>query len=120
MNVLIVEDDPSDLKLVRSVLEAEGHDVDVAPDAEAALRSVAARCPHLILTDLALPNMDGLALARHLKGSAAAASVPIIAMTAYTDRFGFREGVRTAGFFALLVKPIDIERLPALVDRATA
>lgn len=115
MNVLIVEDDPVDLKLMRSVLEAEGHSVVGARSAEEALRIVTSHRPHLIMTDLALPHMDGVELSRRFRTSVEVASIPIIAMTAYTDRFPTRGTWRAAGFFALLVKPIDTEGLPALL-----
>ena len=115
MNVLVVEDDPVDLKLMRSVLEADGHCVTAARSGEEALQAVARSRPQLIMTDLAMPRMDGVELARRLRASIDAASIPLIATTAYPGRFFLREARGAFGFFAMLVKPIDTERLPALL-----
>ena len=119
MNVLVVEDNPTDSKLLQLVLEAEGHRVAVARTAEEALALVHAGTTQIIVTDLALPRMDGTALARELKASPATAAIPVVAVTAYTDRFPPRETQRAAGFAAFLVKPLDFDALPALLASLT-
>ena len=65
--ILIVDDNPVNLKLARNVLEIEGYTVDGAVDAEDALVYLGTHSPDLILMDIALPGMDGLARTRKLK-----------------------------------------------------
>lgn len=115
MNLLVVEDDPTDLKLMRAILTAEGHKVAAARTAEHALQILARSLPHIILTDLALPEMDGIEFTKRLKASPETVKIPVIATTAFSDRFPKREAERAAGFAAYLVKPIDPLTLPALL-----
>lgn len=119
MNVLIVEDDPTDLKLAASILIAEGHLVAIAQSAEIALRLLADNQPHLILTDLELPGMDGVALVRRLKLSPVTANIPVVAVTAFPERLPSRKTQREAGFAAFITKPIDPHGFPALLVAAS-
>jgi two-component system, cell cycle sensor histidine kinase and response regulator CckA len=81
--ILIVDDNPANLKLARVMLTAEGYEVRVAVDAEEALSLLADFRPRLILMDLQLPGMDGLTLTRRLKDDPATCDVAIVALTAY-------------------------------------
>ncbi|HLX06918.1 MAG TPA: response regulator, partial [Thermoanaerobaculia bacterium] len=81
--ILIVDDNPTNLKLARVLLAAEGYEVRVAVDAEEALALLASYRPRLILMDLQLPGMDGLTLTRRLKDDPATRDVAILALTAY-------------------------------------
>ena len=81
--ILIVDDNPTNLKLASEVLEMEGHHITRAGDAEEALLALRDWCPDLILMDIAMPGMDGLTLTRKLKASAAHASVPVVALSAF-------------------------------------
>ncbi|HEY6191346.1 MAG TPA: response regulator [Bacteroidota bacterium] len=114
MNVLIVEDDPTSMKLVHLVLETEGFHVDNADDPEKALAMVKEKKPDIILMDLALPSIDGLALTRLLKGSPETCDIPVIAVTSYPDRFP-RQQALEAGCDLYVTKPIDTRTLPKLV-----
>ena len=111
MKVLVIEDDPTDLKLMGAVLKISGHSVDGRNTAEDAMEAIAADQPDVILLDLRLPGMDGLTLVRQLKANAATCQIPIVAMTAYPDNYQ-REELLAAGCDAYIVKPIDTRELP--------
>jgi two-component system cell cycle sensor histidine kinase/response regulator CckA len=108
--VLVVEDNPATLKMLRATLEAEGCSVETAPDARTALDAAARGLPDLVLQDLILPDMDGFELVRHLRALPGGAQLPIIALSGFLGRL---EEARTAdaGFTALLVKPIPPSQL---------
>ncbi|HEU0153247.1 MAG TPA: EAL domain-containing protein [Arenimonas sp.] len=104
--ILIVDDNPTNLRLAASVLELDGHAVDHAADAEEALRYLADRVPDLILMDIALPGMDGLTLTRQLKRDERLGAVPVVALTAFAMK-GDDDKAREAGCAGYLTKPID-------------
>ncbi|HEV2287175.1 MAG TPA: response regulator, partial [Steroidobacteraceae bacterium] len=81
--ILIVDDNPTNLKLASDVLRSEGFAVETAQDAEQAQRLLLQQLPDLILMDIALPGMDGLALTRKLKSSESTRGIRIIALTAF-------------------------------------
>jgi len=112
--ILIVDDNPTNLKLARVVLAAEGYEVRVAVDAEEALTILDGFHPRLILMDLQLPGMDGLTLTRRLKGDPATSGVAILALTAYAMK-GDEEKARQAGCDGYITKPIDTRTLPAVI-----
>jgi CheY-like chemotaxis protein len=112
--ILIVDDQPINLKLASRVLEFEGYRVLKAADAEEAQAVLAQARPQLILMDLALPGMDGLTLARQLKAEPATKSIPIVAMTAFAMK-GDAAKALAAGCDGYLTKPIDTRKLPVLV-----
>ncbi len=119
MNILLIEDDPTDLKLLCAVLQSGGHRVLGRISAEEALREIRRCLPEVILLDLKLPGMDGLALARSLKHNAITRHIPIIALTAAIEQFG-REAALAAGCEAYIVKPVDTRRLSDQITTATA
>jgi two-component system cell cycle response regulator DivK len=110
MKILVVEDAPSDLKLLRVVLASEGHHVAEAPTAELALATIHEDPPELILADLKLPGINGLDLTRQLKQDPATSGIPIIAVTSYPDDWTQQE-MLDAGCEACITKPIDVRRL---------
>lgn len=112
--VLIVDDNPINLKLARSVLEIEGFRVDAAIDADDALRFLETSKPDLILMDIALPGMDGLALTRVIKADSRWLEIPVIALTAFAMLNDEREA-RAAGCDGYITKPIDTRQLPLTV-----
>jgi CheY-like chemotaxis protein len=112
--VLIVDDNPANLKLARVVLSVEGYEVRTAADAEEALVSLATFHPRLILMDIQLPGMDGLELTRRLKADPATRGIVVLALTAYAMK-GDEEKARAAGCDGYVVKPIDTRTLPAVV-----
>ena len=112
--VLIVDDNPANLKLARVVLSAAGFEVRTAVDAEAALVALGSFQPRLILMDLQLPGMDGFDLTRRLKADPAHRGVLVIALTAYAMK-GDEEKARAAGCDGYLAKPIDTRSLASAV-----
>jgi CheY-like chemotaxis protein len=108
-HILIVDDNPIDLKLASEVLEVHGFKVDGAADAEGAQRLLLYMVPDLIVTDIALPGMDGLAFTRKLKADERLKHVPVVALTAFAMR-GDEERAAAAGCRRYIVKPIDIRR----------
>lgn len=112
--ILIVDDNPQNLKLARILLTSENYEVKTATDAEEALRILDAFTPRLILMDLQLPGMDGLELTRRLKADAARREIIVIALTAYAMK-GDQERALAAGCDGYIAKPIDTEALPKAV-----
>lgn len=110
MKILVVEDHPTDLKLAHLVLSAAGHDVSHAEAAEQAFAAIKADRPQLILLDLALPGMDGLALVRKLKADSETHDIHVVAITAYPEQYR-RTAALAAGCDAYLLKPINIREL---------
>ena len=104
--LLIVDDNPENLKLILMLLSSSGHELVTATDAVQALHAIERRVPDLILLDLQLPGMDGLELTRRLRANTQTRSIPIIAVTAYAMK-GDEDKARDAGCDGYLVKPID-------------
>jgi two-component system, cell cycle response regulator DivK len=113
-SILVVDDNPENLKLILVLLAMSGHELTTAADAHQALECLAAHRPDLILLDLQLPGMDGLELTRRLKGKADTRDIPIVAVTAYAMK-GDELKAREAGCDGYLVKPVDKHVLRALV-----
>lgn len=113
-SVLVVDDNPANLKLVRFLLSKRGYDVRTATNADEALREIRARVPRLILMDIQLPGIDGLELTRIIKADARSSHVPIVAVTAFAMK-GDEEKAKRAGCDGYITKPIDTHALPALV-----
>jgi CheY-like chemotaxis protein len=114
--VLIVDDNPTNLKLVAYLVKANGYEVDTAGDADAAVAAIAAHRPRVILMDLQLPGVDGLELTRKLKADPATREISIIAVTAYAMK-GDQEKAFEAGCDDYVTKPIDTRALPQLIAR---
>ena len=112
--ILIVDDNPTNLKLAAEVLELEGYAIDKAVDAEQAQELLEHATPDLILMDIALPGMDGLTLTRKLKADARLKHVPIVAMTAFAMKGDDRKAL-DAGCDGYITKPIDTRKLPQQV-----
>jgi CheY-like chemotaxis protein len=117
--ILIVDDNPTNLKLVAYLMKANGYEVLTALDAESALEQIRSEHPRLILMDLQLPGVDGLELTRRLKADPATRDIAIIAVTAYAMK-GDQERAREAGCDDYVTKPIDTRALPAIVARQLA
>jgi two-component system, cell cycle response regulator len=113
--ILVIEDTPSDLKLAQIVLSSAGHDVSGAEAADHALQAVKQNKPQIILLDLHLPDIDGLAFARTLKADPETRDIHIVAVTSFPERFSKAE-VLAAGCDAYLTKPISTRRLPGQLE----
>lgn len=117
--ILIVDDNPTNLKLVAYLVRAKGYTVDTALDADAALAKIAEAHPDLILMDLQLPGVDGLELTRRIKGNPATAGIAIIAVTAYAMK-GDQDRAMDAGCDDYVTKPIDTRALPDTIAKHLA
>jgi len=104
--ILVVEDNEVNQLLTASVLEREGFDVDLAGSSVQAMERLGSRKPDLILMDIQLPGMDGLALTRRLKADPATANITVVALTAHAMS-GDREQTLAAGCAGYISKPID-------------
>ena len=104
--VLLVEDHPLNVELVRDLLESEGIAVVHKTSAEEALGAIGAEQPDLVLLDLALPGMDGLEATRRLKQAPATRDVCVVVLTARAMKSD-REAALAQGADAYLTKPID-------------
>ncbi len=114
--ILIVEDNPINIKLFRVVLEKAGFQVRTAVDANEALAALAEFNPRLILMDVQLPGMDGLELTRRLKADPRYRRIRIVALTAYAMK-GDREKASDAGCEGYITKPIDTRTFADSVRR---
>ena len=113
-SLLIVDDNPENLKLILVLLATCGHELVTATDAIQALAVIERQRPDLILLDLQLPGMDGLELTRRLRANEQTRSIPIVAVTAYAMK-GDEDKARDAGCNNYLVKPIDKRLLREVV-----
>jgi two-component system cell cycle response regulator DivK len=106
-SILIVEDNPRNLKLVRDLLQAKGYGTLEAASAEEGLALARERAPRLILMDIQLPGMNGIEALRALRADPATARIPVIAITASVMQHNRRE-ITAAGFEAFIEKPINV------------
>ena len=114
-SVLIVDDNPMNMKLVRVLLTGEGYDVRTAGDALEALAVLEQWQPGLILMDIQLPGIDGLELTRQLKSDPITEQIIIIGLTAYAMK-GDEERILAAGCDGYIAKPINTRTLPRLIE----
>ena len=117
--ILVVDDNPVNLKLATQVLELEGYTVEQAVDAEHAEDLLRRSVPDLILMDIALPGMDGLTLTRRLKADARLKHIPVVALTAFAMK-GDDLKAYVAGCDGYITKPIDTRELPRQVAEILA
>lgn len=108
--ILVVDDNPTNLKLVSDVLAFDGYAVLKAADAEEAQTVIERTLPDLILMDIALPGMDGLTLTRKLKAGETTRHIPIVALTAFAMK-GDDQKALAAGCNGYITKPIDTRKL---------
>jgi CheY-like chemotaxis protein len=112
--ILIVDDNPANLRLLCFLLATQGHDVQAAEDANEALAVLEDFDACLLLLDIQLPGMDGLALTRLLREDPKHRDRLIIAVTASAMK-GDEEKAMKAGCDGYITKPIDTRTLPKVV-----
>jgi two-component system cell cycle response regulator DivK len=117
--ILVVEDNAANLKLVVFLLEKAGYETLQARDAEDGIRLARERQPVLILMDVQLPGMDGLAATRLLKADAATRQIKVVALTALVMA-GDRERIVAAGCDAYIAKPIRYQEFLKVIDSLAA
>jgi two-component system cell cycle response regulator DivK len=113
--ILIVEDNPKNLKLIRDVLQFQGYTTLEAETGEAGITLALERQPGLILMDVQLPGIDGITVAQVLKADTSTRHIPIIAMTAFAMT-GDKERLLAAGFDGYISKPITIKEIPKMIE----
>ena len=116
LTILVVDDDDTNLKLARALLEADGFAVVTATDAISTFGVLQDVEPALILMDIQLPGMDGWELTARLKKNIATSHIPVIAVTAYGKQ-GDAERARATGFIEFVGKPVSTRELPAIIRR---
>ena len=116
MNILVIEDNPSHMKLAHHVLSAAGNNVNGAEASGQALEVIKADKPQIILMDMELPGMDGLTLIRKIKADPETADIQIVAVTSFPERFP-RAEVLAAGCVAYIAKPINTRTLPGQLEQ---
>jgi len=112
--VLVVDDNPTNTKLLTFILGRRGYEVASAEDADRALEVIAEFKPRMILMDVQLPGMDGLSLTRLLKSRPETRDIVIVAVTAAAMK-GDEDKAREAGCDGYITKPIDVADLAARV-----
>jgi two-component system cell cycle response regulator DivK len=115
--ILIIDDNPVNLKLLRITLAVAGYDVHTAIDAEQAMSVLASFRPRLILMDIQLPGIDGLELTRRLKADPVTRDAIVLAVTAYAMK-GDEQRALAAGCDGYVTKPIDTRTLAVTVARS--
>ena len=122
-HILIVDDNPLDLKLVGELLEVNGFKTERVCDAEQAQRTLTRLLPDLVVTDIALPGMDGLTFTRLLKADPRLAHVPVVALTAFALR-GDEQRAQAAGCDGYITKPVNTrqfaDQIAGILDAAEA
>ncbi len=113
--ILIIEDNPKNLKLIRDVLQFQGYTTIEAGTGEAGVELTRAQQPALILMDVQLPGMDGREAMKVLKADASTLHIPIIALTSFAMT-GDRERLLAEGFDGYMSKPIAIKEVPKMVE----
>jgi two-component system cell cycle response regulator DivK len=113
--ILVIEDNPANMKLASLLLMKAGHTTLCAVDAETGLTLARAEKPDLILMDIQLPGMDGLAATALLKKDPATAAIPVIALTAMAMKED-QEKTKVAGCDAYIAKPLRYQELYAAID----
>ena len=114
-SVLIIEDNPANMKLTRLLMHHAGHAVISAVDAETGLTMARAHLPDLILMDVQLPGMDGCTATALLKQDPVTGDIPIIALTSMAMKDD-EEKSRNAGCDGYIAKPLRYQELYAAVD----
>ena len=117
--ILIIEDNPANMKLACLLLRHAGHSVLCAVDAETGLTLARTDQPELILMDIQLPGMDGLAATALLKQDPLSAAIPVIALTALAMKDD-QDRIRAAGCDAYIAKPLQYRQLHATIDTLLA
>lgn len=113
--ILVVEDNPLNLKLIRDVLQVSGYDVIEAQSGEESLRVAKENPPDLVLMDLQLPGIDGTETLHRLRQGTLGHDVPVVAVTALAMAED-KEAAARAGFDGYLEKPISVRALPGQVE----
>ena len=114
--LLLIEDDASMLELLRVHLKAAGHAVRAVSDAADGIRAILDEAPELILSDIAMPYLDGMELLRALRSDPMTRRIPVIFLTGRDDDDTVVKAQRL-GVDDFLTKPIQVEDLLSSIDK---
>jgi len=114
--ILVVDDDPDSLDIVRTFLEARGYDVTTATDGRTGLAKLEEVRPELVLLDVMMPGMDGWEVARIIKNHPDFGDTRVVMLTARSGFSDKQEGLR-AGADDYIVKPIRLDELAHRVEK---
>ena len=117
--ILIVEDNDKNMKLVRDVLQVKGYRTIEAVTGEDGVRLARERRPALVLMDIQLPGINGIEALRQIRADPATASIPVIAVTA-SVMASDRRNIVEAGFDAYVGKPLNLREFLDAVAKALA
>jgi two-component system, cell cycle response regulator DivK len=117
--ILLVEDNPMNMKLSLFLLESADHTVLTATNAEAGLALAREQRPSLILMDIQLPGMDGLEATTQLKADERTRDIPVIALTALAMK-GDEERILAAGCDGYIAKPLDYKEFLTMISTQLA
>ena len=117
--ILIVEDNEKNMKLVRDILQHKGYQTLEAVNGEDGVRLARERKPDLILMDIQLPDIDGIAALREIRKVAALDATPVIAVSASVMPDD-QQKIVTSGFDAFITKPINLKQFTDAVQRILA
>ena len=112
--ILLVEDDPMNMRLFKLALRGKGYQLLEAADGQSAVEMIAREPPDFIVLDIQLPKVSGLDVARRVRSDAATKNIPILAVTAYAMK-GDENRIIAAGCDAYLAKPVDTHELSVVV-----
>jgi two-component system, OmpR family, alkaline phosphatase synthesis response regulator PhoP len=114
--ILIVDDEPNIVLSLEFLMKREGHEPTIASDGEAALRSIAAEPPDLVILDVMLPKMNGFDVCRHIKGDPRWRGIKILMLTAKGRDTEVAKGLGL-GADAYVTKPFSTKDLVAQVKQ---
>jgi len=117
--ILFVDDDPHTLETLDKSAQLFGHQAIIAKSGEEALKLAVAQSPDLIMTDMMLPDMDGLALLDQLRQNDATASIPVVVLSASAE-MDIAQLSEQAGADSFLSKPVRLQTLQNVFERYTS
>ena len=115
-NVMVVEDNEKNRKLMRVILKSKGYNVIEATTGEEAISTLKKQKPDIILMDIQLPGIDGITLAKQIKADTNTNDIPIIAVTAFAMK-GDEQKILSSGCNGYISKPIDTHELINIMEQ---
>jgi len=114
-NVLVIEDNKFNMKLMRGIFQLSNYQIIEALDAETGIRLAREHHPFLILMDIQLPGMDGLAATQLIKSNPKLKDIPVVALTGFAMQ-GDEEKALESGCDGYITKPIDVQHVLKTID----
>jgi CheY-like chemotaxis protein len=112
-SILVVDDDADTLSMLKLALHSQGQDVVTSSNAKVALRLLKSWKPDVLVTDLMMPDLDGVSLIKEVKSQPALAKMPVVVISGYTEEHG--ERALEAGAAVVIPKPVELNELLAAI-----